>query len=130
MIRRGRRIAVLAVPAAAVLSLYVPIPKSRLSSLPVLSLNVLDRAGRPLREILSAIIWVLERTPPELASDIYERGITLTGGGALLRGLDSLITQETGMPVYIAENPLDCVAEGTGKALDNIHLMNEIRAND
>ena len=59
-------------------------------------------------------------TTPELASDIIEHGITLTGGGALLRGLDKLIARETGMPVYIAEYPLDCVAEGTGKILENM----------
>ncbi|MCL2056911.1 MAG: rod shape-determining protein [Oscillospiraceae bacterium] len=84
----------------------------------------------PIASILDAIRTTLERTPPELSADIIDHGITLTGGGALLKGLDALITQETGMPVYIAENPLDCVAQGTGKALDNIHLLNEIRAND
>lgn len=84
----------------------------------------------PIASIMDAIRTTLERTPPELASDIIDHGITLTGGGAMLRGLDALITQETGMPVYIAENPLDCVAEGTGKALDNIRLMEDIRAND
>ena len=84
----------------------------------------------PVASILDAIRTTLERTPPELSADIIDHGITLTGGGALLRGLDALITQETGMPVHIAENPLDCVAQGAGKALDNIHLLNEIRAND
>jgi len=84
----------------------------------------------PIAAILDAIRTTLERTPPELSADIIDHGITLTGGGALLKGFDDLITQETGMPVYIAENPLDCVAQGTGKALDNIHLLNEIRAND
>jgi len=84
----------------------------------------------PIGDIMDAIRTTLERTPPELASDIIDHGITLTGGGALLRGLDALITQETGMPVHIAENPLDCVAEGTGKALDNIRILEELRAND
>jgi rod shape-determining protein MreB len=84
----------------------------------------------PIASILDAIRITLERTPPELSADIIDHGITLTGGGALLKGLDALITQETGMPVYIAESPLDCVAQGTGKALDNIHLLNEIRASD
>ena len=84
----------------------------------------------PVSSILDAIRTTLERTPPELSADIIDHGITLTGGGALLRGLDALITQETGMPVHIAQNPLDCVAEGTGKALDNIFLFNEICAND
>jgi rod shape-determining protein MreB len=84
----------------------------------------------PISAILDAIRTTLERTPPELSADIIDHGITLTGGGAMLRGLDALITQETGMPVYIANNPLDCVAQGTGKALENINLLNEIRAND
>ena len=84
----------------------------------------------PIASIMDAIRTTLERTPPELAADIIDHGITLTGGGALLRGLDSLITQETGMPVHIADDPLDCVAEGTGKALDNIRLLEDIRAND
>jgi rod shape-determining protein MreB len=60
----------------------------------------------------------LEKTPPELASDIVERGIMLTGGGALLSGLDRLISQETGIPVQVAENPLDCVVQGTLKRLE------------
>ena len=68
--------------------------------------------------IVDAIRSTLETTPPELAADIITNGITLTGGGALLRGLDELIHRETGMPVHIAENPLDCVVNGTGKCLD------------
>lgn len=73
--------------------------------------------------ILDAIKSTLEKTPPELASDIMESGIVLTGGGALLDSLDKLIAKETGMPVHIAENPLDCVAIGTGKALDSIDIL-------
>jgi len=84
----------------------------------------------PISSILDAIRVTLERTPPELAADIIDHGITLTGGGALLRGLDALITQETGMPVHIAENPLDCVANGTGIALEDIKLLSEINDND
>ena len=84
----------------------------------------------PIASILDAIRTTLERTPPELSADIIDHGITLTGGGALLRGLDALITQETGMPVHIAENPLDCVANGTGRALDNIHLYDVGSVND
>lgn len=84
----------------------------------------------PIAAILDAIRTTLERTPPELSADIIDHGITLTGGGALLRGIDALITQETGMPVHIADNPLDCVAEGTGRTLDNIMLFNEVREND
>ena len=84
----------------------------------------------PIASILDAIRTTLERTPPELSADIIDHGITLTGGGALLRGFDALITKETGMPVNIAENPLDCVAHGTGRALEDFDLLNEIRAND
>ena len=72
----------------------------------------------------------LEKTPPELSADIIDHGITLAGGGALLRGLDELISKETGMPVYVAENPLDCVAEGTGKVLENIDRLHEVLADD
>jgi rod shape-determining protein MreB and related proteins len=73
--------------------------------------------------IVDAVKNTLEKTPPELAADIMDRGIVLTGGGALLRNIDKVISEETSMPVLIAENPLDCVAIGTGKALDHIHLF-------
>ncbi|MBO8177511.1 MAG: rod shape-determining protein [Bacillus sp. (in: Bacteria)] len=73
--------------------------------------------------IVEAVKGTLEKTPPELAADIMDRGIVLTGGGALLRNLDKVISEETKMPVLIAEDPLDCVAIGTGKALDNIHMF-------
>ncbi|RDI44149.1 rod shape-determining protein [Falsibacillus pallidus] len=73
--------------------------------------------------IVDAVKSTLEKTPPELAADIMDRGIVLTGGGALLRNLDKVIGEETKMPVLIAEDPLDCVAIGTGKALDHIHLF-------
>lgn len=78
-----------------------------------------------ISSIVEAVKVTLEKCPPELAADIMDRGIVLTGGGALLRNLDKLLTCETGMPVIIAENPLDCVAVGTGRALDNIHLFKE-----
>lgn len=74
----------------------------------------------PVASIIDAIKTNLEKTPPELAADIMDKGIMLTGGGALLKGLDRLINIETHMPVHIAESPLDCVAVGAGKALDNI----------
>ena len=73
-------------------------------------------------QIVEAVIGVLERTPPELSADILDRGIVLTGGGALLRGLDTLIQNETGIEVHIAESPLDCVALGAGAVLDNPDL--------
>lgn len=82
----------------------------------------------PLERVIQAIKETLERTPPELAADIIDNGITLTGGGALLSGLDKLISARTGIDVHIAENPLDCVADGTGKVLDNIDVLNDILA--
>ncbi|NLG70217.1 MAG: rod shape-determining protein [Firmicutes bacterium] len=72
----------------------------------------------PAMSIVDAVRRVLERTPPELAADIYERGVVMTGGGALLRGLDRLLSQQTGLPVQLAEDPITCVARGTGKVLD------------
>lgn len=77
--------------------------------------------------IVDAVKNTLEKTPPELAADIMDRGIVLTGGGALLRNLDRVISEETNMPVLIAENPLDCVAIGTGKALDHIDLFKKVK---
>jgi len=80
-----------------------------------------------LRESISAIIdgvkKTLEQTPPELSADVMERGIMLTGGGALLKNLDKVISDQTNIPVFIAENPLDCVAIGTGKALDHMNVL-------
>lgn len=80
----------------------------------------------PVVSILEAIKITLEKTPPELAADIMDKGIVMTGGGALLHGLDKLVAKETGMPVYIAENPLDCVALGAGKALAEIELLRRV----
>ncbi len=84
----------------------------------------------PLASVLDAIRVTLEKTPPELAADIIDQGITLTGGGALLRGLDKLVSQETGIPVYVAENPLDCVAVGTGRVLENIEQLVDVLNED
>lgn len=81
--------------------------------------EVRDALREPVREILSAIRATLEQTPPELSADIIEDGIMLTGGGALLQGLDTLIQEETGIPVFVAEEPLDCVANGTGRCLES-----------
>lgn len=82
------------------------------------SSEVLEALREPLAGIVSAIKLALEQTPPELCADVAERGIVLTGGGALLRDLDKLLSQETGLPVIVAEDPLTCVARGGGKALD------------
>ncbi len=80
--------------------------------------EIRDALADPLSTIIDAIINTLEKTPPELSADIIDHGIMLTGGGALMRGLDMLIMQQTGMPVHIAERPLDCVVDGAGKRLE------------
>lgn len=90
------------------------------------STEVRDALKEPISSIVDAIKSTLEKTPPELASDIMENGIMLTGGGALLRGLDKLIKQETGMPVTIAEGPLDCVALGTGKSVEDQEIFEKV----
>ena len=84
----------------------------------------------PLQRVVEAIKETLEKTPPELAADIIDDGIMLTGGGALLRGLDILIHNETGMPVHVAENPLDCVAQGTGMVLENSDKLYDVLSED
>ncbi|MGN1458125.1 MAG: rod shape-determining protein [Acutalibacteraceae bacterium] len=82
--------------------------------------EVRDALADPLSVIIEAVKTTLEQTPPELSADIIDNGIMLTGGGALLRGLDLLVAQETSMPVHVAERPLDCVVDGTGRRLDRI----------
>ena len=96
----------------------------------VSSKEIYDAMKEPIHNIIEAIKSTLEKTPPELASDVMELGIMLTGGGALLEGLDRLIGEETGMPVHIAEEPLDCVAIGTGKALDSIEILKKTLSNN
>ena len=85
--------------------------------------EVREALREPVCSIIDAIKTTLEKTPPELAADIMDKGIMLTGGGAMLKGIDELIANETHMPVNIAEIPLDCVAVGAGKALDNVDIM-------
>ena len=90
------------------------------------SSEVRDALRDPVNSIVDGIKSTLEKTPPELASDIMENGIMLTGGGALLKGLDKLVKEETGMPVKIAENPLDCVAIGTGKSVEDQEIFEKV----
>ncbi|HCA30885.1 MAG TPA: rod shape-determining protein [Ruminococcaceae bacterium] len=96
--------------------------RNQLEGLPknitVSSEEIREALADPVGAIVDAIRYSLENTPPELAADIIDNGIMLTGGGALLRSIDLLINRETGMPVHIAEDPLDCVVNGTGKGLD------------
>lgn len=81
--------------------------------------------AEPISLIVECVKTVLEQTPPELASDIVDRGIVMTGGGAMIHGLDKLIIQETGIATYLAEDPLSCVAIGTGKALDALESLQD-----
>ena len=90
------------------------------------SWEIEDALSEPVAAILETIKTTLERTPPELAADIMEKGIVMTGGGALLKGFDKLTAEETGMPVYLAENPLDCVVLGAGKALSALNLLKNV----
>jgi len=89
----------------------------------ITSSEVTEAIAEPLSSIVSVVRSVLEKTPPELSSDIIDRGMALVGGGALLRGIDRLLTRETSVPCYVAENPMACVAIGAGRALENLHIM-------
>ena len=101
--------------------------RDQISGLPrtitVTSSDISQAIQDPVQAIIGAIRSVLERTPPELASDVVDRGIILSGGTALLRNLDRVITQEVGITCYVAENPLECVAMGAGIALDHLELI-------
>lgn len=90
------------------------------------SIHIREALAEPVGSIINSIKQTLEATPPELAADIMEYGITLTGGGAHLRGLDKLITAETGMPVNIANEPLNCVALGTGMVLEQVDKLKSV----
>ncbi len=94
--------------------------------LSISSEEIREALAEPVNAIVDSIKYTLEKTPPELAADIMERGIMLTGGGALLKGLDKLILKETGIPVNVAEFPLDCVVLGTGRVLDEIEVLKNV----
>ena len=80
----------------------------------------------PVNQIIDAIKSTLDKTPPELAADIMEQGIVLTGGGALLHGLDSRLQDETGMPIVVARDPLNCVAIGSGQCLEEFEALKQV----
>lgn len=98
-------------------------------SIEITSKQMMEALEEPLQAICETIHGVLERTPPELAADIGNSGIVLTGGGALLNGLDKRISERTGIPVVVAENPKSCVAIGTGKALNSIDILENNQLN-
>ncbi|MDQ3855580.1 MAG: rod shape-determining protein [Chloroflexota bacterium] len=91
----------------------------------ITSREVTDAIREPLQSIVGAVQAVLEETPPELASDVIDKGMVLTGGGSLLRNIDKLLSQRTGVPCYVAENPLNCVAIGTGVALEHLDILRD-----
>ncbi|MBM4189910.1 MAG: rod shape-determining protein [Betaproteobacteria bacterium] len=92
----------------------------------VTSNEILEALSDPLNAIVAAVKGALEQTPPELGADIAERGMVLTGGGALLRNLDRLLREETGLPVFIAEDPLTCVVRGSGRALEEMDRLSTV----
>ena len=95
----------------------------------VTSTQIEEAMKNSINEIVEIVKVTLEKTPPELASDIVEKGIVLAGGGALIKNLDKLLSQRTGMPVYVAENPLECVVNGTGKTLEDLERLKTVLVN-
>ena len=93
----------------------------------IYSSEMMEALEEPAMLIVDAVHSVLEKTPPELAADISDKGIYMTGGGCLLDGLDRLLQEKTGINVMIAEDAISCVAKGTGKALDNLDSMEKMR---
>ena len=119
------------------LLMFLPPTYSQVAGLSLATVGVMFAIGRafealtdPLNSIVSAVKSALERTPPELGADIAERGMALTGGGALLRDLDRLLMEETGLPVIVAEDPITCVVRGCGKALENMDKLQTIFTSD
>ena len=95
-------------------------------TLSITSDEIRDALAEPVNGIVEAVKMTLERTPPELAGDIADRGIVLAGGGALLKNLDMLIREETGLPVFLAEDPLSSVVMGAGKALESLDMLRAV----
>ena len=95
----------------------------------ITSTQIEEALRESINEIVECIKGTLEKTPPELASDIMEKGIVIAGGGALIKNLDKLLSIKTGMPVYIAEDPLDCVVKGTGKTLEDLEKLKDVLIN-
>ncbi len=98
-------------------------------TLTITSTQIYEAMRSSVQKIVEVVKQTLEKTPPELAADIMERGIILAGGGALIKGIDTLLAQETEMPVYIAENPLECVARGAEKTLEDLEKLRDVLMN-
>jgi rod shape-determining protein MreB and related proteins len=88
--------------------------------------EIREALAEPINAIVEAVLLALERTPPELAADIVDKGVVLTGGGALLKNLDVLLREETGLPVMVCDDPISAVVLGSGKTLDHIELLKEV----
>jgi rod shape-determining protein MreB len=88
--------------------------------------EIREAIEEPVAAVVDAVKLTLDRTPPELAADIIDHGIVLTGGGALLQGLDARLAAETGMPIVIAENPLQCVVVGAGQCLEHLGALSDV----
>jgi rod shape-determining protein MreB len=99
-------------------------------TLAITSQEVREALLEPIATIVESVRVTLERCPPELSADLVDRGLVLAGGGALLRGLDRLLQEETGLPVHIAEDPLSAVAEGTGRALSELKFLRQVASTD
>ena len=95
----------------------------------VTSKQIEEALKESINEIVESVKSTLEKTPPELASDIMEKGIVIAGGGALIQNIDKLLSIKTGMPVYIAEDPLECVVKGTGKTLEDLERLKDVLIN-
>jgi rod shape-determining protein MreB len=95
-------------------------------TLTITSQEIREALLEPISTIVDSVRVALERCPPELSADLVDRGLVLAGGGALLRGLDKLLTEETGLPVHLAEDPLSAVAEGTGRALQELSFLRQV----
>jgi rod shape-determining protein MreB len=88
--------------------------------------EIREALAEPINAIVEAVLVALERTPPELAADIVDKGVVLTGGGALLKNLDVLLREETGLPVMVCDDPISAVVLGSGKALEHLELLKEV----
>ena len=92
----------------------------------ITSTQIMESLKESIGRIVETVKLTLEKTPPELAADLVEKGIVLTGGGALLKNLDKLLSKETNMPVYIADEPLECVVRGTGKVMEELERLKPV----
>jgi rod shape-determining protein MreB and related proteins len=90
------------------------------------SIEIREALNEPVSQIVEAVRMALEKTPPELAADIRDRGIVMTGGGSMIKGLDVRLREETSLPVILAEDPLTCVVRGTGKVLDDFETYSRV----